>query len=738
MFTSLRDLRARHLAAAVCAALLLILATQARAATGTLMRPGEAETGTLLLRTDDPAGLLPAPTVATDVEIAVSGVVARTTVRQRFFNPSDQWVEGVYVFPLPDRAAVDTLRLQIGERFIEGRIAERQAARAAYEQAAREGRRASLVEQERPNLFTNQVANIGPNETVTVEIRYQEQLVPDDGRFALRFPMVVAPRYIPGTGLQTVGATGTGLAANTNQVPDASRITPPVPRPGSAPRNKVSIRVTLAAGLPVAGIESPYHPVSIDTTDPARTGIALVEGATLANRDFVLHWRLGDDNNPSATTLLDDTAQGRFALVLIAPPVLPQPDAALPREAIFITDVSGSMSGTSIAQAKAALRLALADLAPGDRFNIIAFNDQAMPLYPDAVDVSRASLARAEDFIDRLNADGGTEMSKALQLALPRQQRTDRLRQVVFITDGAVGNEQQLFEMVEQRRGDSRLFTVGIGSAPNSHFMRGAARAGRGTFTHIGDVGEVADEMRRLLAKLKRPVLTDLKVTVDGAKPAEAYPWPLLDLYAGEPVALALKLPQGVSRIGVAGRAGGQPWQTEVALAGAAAGQGLARLWAREKIAALEAARLIGMPAEAVDKGVLQTALDHGLVSRLTSLVAIDVTPARPQHQPLDTRNVPLDLPAGWNWDKVFGQPLAPAEREAMRQQHRVRFTAAKVMLSDAAPAATAEAAAPTPVAPQPLALPQTATPAPLHRVAGVLLLLLAAACWWRARRRTA
>ncbi|MEQ9639545.1 MAG: marine proteobacterial sortase target protein [Alphaproteobacteria bacterium] len=734
MLNSLRDLRPHHVAAAICAALLLIVATHARAAPGPLMRAGDAESGMLLLRTEEPGKFLPAPTVATDVEITVSGVVARTTVRQRFHNPTDQWVEGVYVFPLPERGAVDTLRMQIGDRFIEGRIEERQKARQQYEQAMREGKRASLLEQERPNLFTNSVANIGPDETVVVEIHYQERLVPDDGRFAVRFPMVVAPRYIPGsTDIHTVGATGTGLVLNTDRVPDADRITPPVPRPENAPENQVTVRVVLAPGMPAHGVESPYHPVAIDAADPDRLAITLVEGETIANRDFVLRWRVGDQTAPVATTLTESTEQGRFALVLVTPPVAPVPETALPREVVFVIDTSGSMSGGSMDQAKAALQVAMTDLGPDDRFNLISFNNEPTALFADARPVNQRTLDLAARFIAGLDAEGGTEMAKALLLALPRGQATDRLRQVVFITDGAVGNETELFELVETRRQASRVFTVGIGSAPNSHFMRGAASAGRGTFTHIGELAEVEAEMRRLLHKLKHPVLTDLAVTVDGEAPAEAFPWPLPDLYAGEPVALALRLPDGVSRIEVSGRHGDTPWRQEIALADAEAGQGLARLWARERIAALEAARLTGMPGESVDQAVLKTALDYGLVSRLTSLVAIDVTPARPDGTDVHSRNVPLDLPAGWNWDKVFGEPMAPPQRKAMRATYRVQLAATKAALVDAEPK---PAAAPTAPGQQAIALPRTATPAQLHQLAALAALLLAFGVWRWGRQR--
>src|SRR5438876_771816 len=388
---------------AMLVAMLCLTPVAARAATGAV---GEAAAtrgteGTLLFRGGAGAAV-PAPLLETDVDLRVTGPVARAIVRQQFVNPTSDWVEGVYVFPLPEDAAVDHLRLHVGDRVLEGVIRERAAAKATYERTKREGRRTGLVEQERANIFTTSVANIAPGASVAVEIEYQQTLRWDDGRYRLRVPLVVGPRYIPG----------------------APVVTPPSPAADAARRQ--------------------------------------------------------------------------------------------PREVVFVIDNSGSMAGASIEQAKAALQLALARLGPADTFNVIRFNHTMDAVFETPRPATREHVALAARWVERLRATGGTEMPPPLMRALEGGEGDGRLRQVIFLTDGGVGNEAELFEIIHKLLGDRRLFTVGIGSAPNSHFMRGAARYGRGTFTYIGAVSEVQEKMTALFRKLEAPALTDLRLELPG------------------------------------------------------------------------------------------------------------------------------------------------------------------------------------------------------------------------------
>ena len=657
------------LRAVVTAVLLLLLLSsmpglaraQGRGEGGEPVRLDDAETGSLLLRTTEPGLYLPAPAVDTHVSMEVTGLVARVQVSQRFTNPSDAWVEGVYVFPLPDDSAVDRLRLQIGDRFIEGEIAEREEARAIYEEAVASGHKAALVEQERPNLFTNSVANIGPGEVVIVQIEYQQTVRYDQGVFSLRFPMVVAPRYIPGTPSR-MQVDGHGWAYDTDQVPDASRITPPVLRPEAGPVNPVTLQADLDPGFPLAWLGSPSHAVEWTETSDGHIALGFAADAVFASRDLVLEWQPDVGSAPGAGLFEEWLGDEGYLLMMVMPPS--QTSAlheTLPREVVFIIDVSGSMSGPSIRQAREALELAVGRLDPRDTFNIVRFNDAASSLYDRAQPADAGNVAEATRYVRALSADGGTNMMSALELALDGGRDEARVRQVVFLTDGAVGNEDGLFRFIDRNLGDSRLFTVGIGSAPNSYFMRKAAGAGHGTFTHIGSVDEVGERMADLFAKLESPVLTDIWVTLPDGCNAEIWPDVVPDLYQGEPVMVAAKVDQVSGAAEIRGRFHGESWSASLPLEGGSEGRGVGALWARGKIESLMDQLHEGATEDDVRDQVLEVALEHQLVSKYTSLVAVDVTPSRPDGEAMGTAPVPVNLPDGWNFDKVFGE--LPNER---------------------------------------------------------------------------
>ncbi len=649
-------------------------------------RPRDITQGSLLLRSDD--GAQPAPLLHTEVRMQVAGLVARVRVRQRFTNPGAGWAEGIYVFPLPEDAAVDHMNLLIGERRIEGQIKERAEAKRTYQEAARSGRKASLVEQERPNVFTTSVANIAPGEEVTVEIEYQQNVRYDAGLFSLRFPMVVGPRYIPGVPAEQGGEDGGGWSADTTEVADASRITPPVRHPRHGPINPVRLDIDLDAGVPVERVASPYHQIRSDKQGVGRYRVTLAEGEVPADRDFVLEWRARASAAPQSAGFVEHKDGEQYVSLMLLPPLAAAETARTPREAVFVIDVSGSMQGASIDQAKQALLLALARLRPQDRFNVIRFNDATSALYAEPQPASAENLARAKAFANALHASGGTEMTPALRAALTGRTPAGYLRQVVFMTDGAVGNEERLFAIIRAELGASRLFTVGIGSAPNSHFMRTAAEYGRGTFTHIGAVNEVRARMEQLFRKLERPALTDIQVEWPQGGEVEAWPGRIPDLYVGEPLTISARLRTLPENLVVRGRFGGQVWQGALRVADAKEHAGVAVLWARRKIEALTAQMREAQDQDVLRKAIVEVAMRHHLVSRHTSLVAVDVTPARGDGDALHTRNVPTNLPHGWNYEAVFG------------------------------------------------GLPQTATAAQLHRLIGAMLLLLVG-MFYALRRRT-
>ncbi len=701
----------------------------------TAMRLGDAEAGALMIRSETPGRYLPAPMLMTRVSIDVGGMIARTRVSQRFHNPTDKWIEGVYVFPLPETAAVDRLKVRIGDRFIEGKIKKREEAKKIYERAKREGRKASLIEQERPNIFTSSVANIGPGEDVVVEIEYQQTIKYDGGLFALRFPMVVAPRYIPGAKM-VVAFSGGGWGVGSQEVPDAGRITPPVRDPKMGKINPVEMRVSLDAGVKLALVRSPSHEIAVSHDGEGRRTIAFKAGAVPADKDFVLEWRPETGTAPAAGLFTETLDGATYAVLMLMPPTSKAKAAAdMPREVVFVIDTSGSMAGASIAQAREALLFALDRLRPKDSFNVIQVNSVTDALVPAARAASRENLRRARAYVGGLGAQGGTEMAPALKLALDGRADESRIRQVIFLTDGAVGNEAALFGHIRARLADSRLFTVGIGSAPNSHFMTKAAELGRGTFTYIGSVARVKEQMKALFQKLESPVLTGIQITFPRGARAEAWPRIVPDLYLGEPVVVAARLTAARGKAVVTGRIGGKRWRAELPLAGGRAAKGVAALWARRKIAALMGSLHEGAKHETVKEEATQVALAHHLVSRYTSLVAVDVTPTRPKGEGVKTIQAPTNLPEGWVYDSVFGErqarpPVKPAMRKAMMRSAR-QFALAAAPAAHGAPGAAAAGAVLT-------TLPQGAAGAVLSLLVGFPALLLGLLLWFGRRRRPA
>ena len=694
---------------------------------------------------------LEAPQLDSDVRINVSGMIARVAVRQRFTNPSDSWQEGIYVFPLPEKSAVDRLVMTVGGRTITGEILEKEQAKRAYDAAAAAGQRASLLSSERPNVFVTSLANIGPGEEIIIDIEYQDSAIYSDGTFSLRFPMVVAPRYTPRE----------EAPSERPQTVDESSPSPIRARPTRASFvgddrdlfgpvgtrvNPVTLTVRLDPGAPLDNLTSLYHPVDIEALDDRRKVITLQEGSVPANKDFVLEWRLASAGAPQAAVFVEDYEGDSYVMMMVTPPAgEPHPESLdrlkhapamvpfPPRDIVFVVDTSGSMHGASLEQARAALSLAISRLQPQDRFNVIRFNNETYSLFDDIVPVTADSLRRAQAYVNALESDGGTEMRSALLRALKMNAEAeiiskhadDRLQQVVFLTDGAVGNEAELFKLIAEKLESSRLFTVGIGAAPNSYFMRKAAEAGRGTFTYIGDPNEVAEKMSALLRKLERPALTGISLGWPGSagKKIESYPSIVPDLYEGEPVVVISRIQEVEvadlsGKVLISGRQGTEDWQRRAALADSKGAEGIAALWARSKFGEITDGLFLGRDPVAVRLDALEVALKHQLVTRYTSLVAIDDQPVRPAGEPLESQEVPREMPEGWSREKVFGtggstEAGIPGTLSPVPDAMPVR----KLPISIAAMAPSAQGNA--------VQLPQTATPAMLNAMIGAALLIL-------------
>lgn len=616
--------------------------------------PQNAQTGRLLFRMQD--GYRSAALLKTDVDMDINGLVARVSVRQEFRNTSSDWLEGIYVFPLPQNAAVNRMRLHIGERFIEGEIQEKERAKKTYEEAKKAGKKASLVEQQRPNLFTTSVANIAPGELVVVEIEYLEDVRYEAGQFSIRFPMTLTPRYISGT--PTADKVGSGWSPDTDRVPDASAITPAQISSGAG--HTVSLNADVSAGVALEVIASRYHPVTVAQSDD-RYAVSLRSKTVAMDHDFELVWRPVPSAAPRAMAFTE-TVEGRPHLLLMVMPPDTEllPAATMPRETIFIVDTSGSMHGVSIQQAKRAVQLALKGLKATDRFNIIEFNSVTRPLFQTSQDVTSSALTEAKAFVNSLNANGGTEMRPALSLALNSPPSEQHLRQIVFITDGSVGYEDEMFNMIERQLGAARLFTVGIGSAPNSWFMQKAAEAGRGSYTFISALHEVREKMDSLFKKLEQPQVTDIEVQWPGGVMVDSFPAIVPDLYLGQPVTVKVAASgqfQPGDRVRIVGNSVSGAWAADLPISVASESPGIAALWARARIAELSDVERRSDDAGGVRAAIVETALQHHLVSKYTSLVAVDKTPARPAGDLLQSNQVPNLLPYGQSANAIFGFP---------------------------------------------------------------------------------
>lgn len=619
--------------------------------------------------------------LSTDVSIEVSGQLARAQVTQTFRNPGDQWIEAIYAFPLPDNARVDHMEIRVGERTIVGEIRGREQAQQEYTQALNEGKRASLLQSHRANLFTNRVANIPPQESVQVAFSYQWQIDYDDGVFGLRVPLTITPRYLPGQRLRAAQVQADNFAQRERHTPaestgsvvaDARDITPPMTLSQNA--TPTSIFITINTALPLESVSSASHDIHTDQTD-THWRVSLANGMVPTDRDFTLTWSPLLGHSPLAAAFTEtqhsnDAKQTpeHFASVMVMPPQALFQSTPTTREVILVIDTSGSMQGNSIRQARAALQFAIERLNTSDTFNVIEFNSLTHSLFNKAMPATEANKRTALQRVKSLRADGGTEIAAAIDASLGTQSAhaDDRLRQVVFITDGSVGNEAELFLQIKNTLQHSRLFTVGIGSAPNTWFMRRAAETGRGTYTYIAKEDEVRTQMRQLLQKLENPVLTGITLQWQGIDSPEVYPAVIPDLYAGEPIRFDARWhgdPAG--SLTVSGLHNGNPWTRQLPIdpqqspqaapstelnssTPAQLDSALAKQWAHRKIESMENSMLFADDHATIESEITALALQYSMVTRYTSLIAVDhVSVPRPATDKVVPAPVPSAMPHG-------------------------------------------------------------------------------------------
>jgi Ca-activated chloride channel family protein len=563
----------------------------------------------------------------TEIEAEITGLVARIDIRQRFRNTGQSWAEAIYRFPLPAGAAVDRLLVHAGQRVLQGEIQERQSARRQYQLARAEGMVAALVEQQRPNQFETRLANIGPDEEITVAISFLAQVDYRDATFSLQLPLTFTPRWDPAGG---------------------SHSRPPAPAPAiqamdALDDHHLTLNIRLRSGLSIASLASRYHDMDI-LPAPGGYNLFLTDPDTRTDRVFELDWKPEFGRVPESALMTWDGGDAVYALLMLAPP-LAAAVAPQPREVVFVIDTSGSMEGLSLQQAKAALHQGLGRLEPDDRFNLVQFDSDSQLLFEQSLPADEVNLVEAMDFIDALVANGGTNMAPALHDAMSLPAHAGLLRQIVFVTDGSVGNEEDLLLQIADELADSRLFTVAIGSAPNIGFMRKAAAIGRGNHTHIGRLDEVTERMGALWARIENPAVQD--ICVDWGMDAEFFPEIIPDLYAGEPLWLYARLPAEPRAVTLCGKLDGQPWEQTSRLMPGLGNENLAALWARSKIEALQDSRIFGLDEELIRQQVTALAVEFGLLTAYTSLIAVDHTPVRPAGAALTGNEIANLLPAG-------------------------------------------------------------------------------------------
>lgn len=555
----------------------------------------------------------PVPLLGVKARACVTGRLARATVAWRFRNAEGGPIEAVCKFPLPESAAVCAFRARVGDRVVTGETAEREAAFAAYDDALAAGDGAFLLDEERPNLFTLSLGNLEPGAEALVELSYVETLEFSGGRTRFVFPATITPRYLPAN------------APDEDGRPAAAAVTPPYAE--KVPYG-LEIEIDLFDRANVEAVESPSHPVRTTFRDD-RVRVEFAHGRAEMNRDFVLSIDRSERAQAVSARAAACPGGGSVVALEIAPPETDAP--AAPRELVFLLDCSGSMAGSSIASAREALGLFLRGLEPGATFNVIRFGSSFESFFPAPREYSEASLAEALARLDRTDADlGGTEALAPLQAALARPAAQGRPRAILFITDGAVGNEEAILDLARAHAGSTRIFPVGIGHGPNDFFLRALARATGGASERIAPGERIEPRILRLFRRATTDPATAPRIDWRG-HPADRTPapdavWPgeartLFARFDGEAPA-SVYVEMGVPGAGTLG--------FEVPVGTDPEGSALPALYAREAIRAIEEGKGAqgsaqgDRRAKADGARLVELSTRFNVLSRATSFVAVE------------------------------------------------------------------------------------------------------------------
>jgi Ca-activated chloride channel family protein len=601
------------------------------------------------------------PLRKTDVMLEVFAGVVKANVSQVFKNDTGSALEAIYVFPLPAKAAVTDMVLKVDDRIIRSVIQERQEAKKTYQAAKAAGKKTALMEQERPNIFTTSVANFLPGETVEISFSYMEPLEYQEGMYTVNFPMVVGQRYVSGAGYRTPP----GEAA-----PDAGRLNPPLLHPNLDSQHRLSL-IADVIGIPVKTIVSHTHAIDVQASAPGgeceKYRVSLTRQVTVPDCDFNMKIYLEEENTPRVSYVHSRKDEQAYGMVTVFPPVLEgEPSAfAMPRDVVFLIDTSGSMSGQSIYQAKTGLTLCMKMLRPEDNFTIVRFSSDFSFFSPTLKPASQSNIFDAKQYIAGLVASGGTEMQQALRYVLGMPKRENALKMIVFLTDGAVGNEDSLFRLLSDQLAGGRLFTFGIGSAPNEYLMRKIAEIGRGQSHFIHSNEDVGEVMANFFKTLDSPVLTDIAFTweaADGSRidNVEFYPNPCPDVYFQRPIQVFIKYPESGKPVGdivVSGMLGNKPVEYLYHVKDGAMRRvdSVDRRFGKAKIKELMYRHIRSNSQQERDllrREVIDVSLGHQVLSKFTARVAVEERVTRDPGGELNTVKVKVPLPKGWDPSK--------------------------------------------------------------------------------------
>ncbi|MEQ9406950.1 MAG: VIT domain-containing protein [Fuerstiella sp.] len=595
---------------------------------------------------------VPVPLRHTAVQGNIDGYIATVDVTQQFHNPYDSKIEAVYVFPLPQSAAVNEFVMTVGERKIRGIIREREQAEQIYAQARAQGHVAALMTQERPNIFTQKVANIEPGKQIDINIRYFNTLQYDDGAYEFVFPMVVGPRFNPPATTDGVGAVPRGVQGSSGQQTEVQYLAP-----NERSGHDVSVTLTINAGVDIEDLHAVNHAVHVKDICESQKSVSLVPRDRIPNKDFVLRYKVAGDQIKTAMLTHKDEHGQYFTMMLYPPADLSQVNRS-PMEMVFVLDCSGSMSGQPITQAKAAISHALQSLTPRDTFQIIQFSNNASQLGAEPVLATPQNIQRGLKYLASLNGGGGTHMIEGIKAALDFPHDEGRFRLVSFMTDGYIGNEQQILGTLHDKLGASRIFSFGVGSSPNRFLMDRMAILGRGAVAYLSLNDNATEIMDRFNQRISHPAMTDLSIDWGDMQVSDVYPQRLPDLIVGRPVIITGQFTGEPGTVKVNGRVDMEPSSFSVSLDEEDATknhQGIAAVWARLKIKdMMNYAAHAPNEAGEVQTAVTQTALTYNLMSAYTAFVAVDsMTKTAGEYG--TTVAVPVPVPEGVKYETTVG-----------------------------------------------------------------------------------